>query len=150
MHRFGPGTSIVLGGVNIPHSSGLVAHSDGDVLIHAVCDALLGAIAHGDIGRHFPDTDPRYAGIDSRALLGHVFALVEGDGWQLGNLDATVVAQSPRLSPHIDAMRANLADDLGARRKQVNIKATTTEKLGFTGREEGIAAHAVVLLLPST
>ena len=150
VHRFGPGTSIVLGGVSIPHSSGLVAHSDGDVLIHAACDALLGAIGRGDIGRHFPDTDPRYAGIDSRALLGHVIGLVRDDGWQVGNLDATVIAQAPRLSPYVNAMRDNLANDLGVHRGQVNIKATTTEKLGFTGRGEGIAAHAVVLLLPST
>ncbi len=146
VHRFGEGTEIVLGGVRIPHDRGLLAHSDGDVLIHAVCDALLGATGRGDIGRHFPDDDPANAGIDSRVLLRRVFALVRGDGWQLANLDVTVIAQAPRLAPHIDAMRVNLATDLEALPEQVNVKATTTEKLGFTGRGEGIAAHAVVLL----
>ena len=149
VHRLGPGDGIVLGGVWIPHHSGLVAHSDGDVLIHAVCDALLGAIAQGDIGRHFPDTDPRYAGIDSRTLLCEVVSRVAGAGWQLGNLDATVIAQAPRLAPHIADMRTNLAADLCAGADQVNVKATTTEQLGFAGREEGIAAHAVVLLSPA-
>ena len=148
VHRFGEGTEIVLGGVRIPHDRGLLAHSDGDVLIHAVCDALLGATGRGDIGRHFPDDDPANAGIDSRVLLRRVFALVRGDGWQLANLDVTVIAQAPRLAPHIDAMRVNLATDLEALPEQVNVKATTTEKLGFTGRGEGIAAHAVVLLQP--
>ncbi len=146
VHRFGEGTEIVLGGVHIPHDRGLLAHSDGDVLIHAVCDALLGATGRGDIGRHFPDDDPANAGIDSRVLLRRVFALVRGDGWQLANLDVTVIAQAPRMAPHIEAMRVNLATDLEALPEQVNVKATTTEKLGFTGRGEGIAAHAVVLL----
>lgn len=146
VHRFGAGVEVVLGGVHIPHSRGLEAHSDGDVLIHAICDALLGAIGQGDIGRHFPDTDPANANIDSRVLLRRVADLVWGAGWQLGNLDATLVAQAPRMAPHIDSMRENLAADLAAARSQVNVKATTTEKLGFTGREEGIAAHAVVLL----
>jgi 2-C-methyl-D-erythritol 2,4-cyclodiphosphate synthase len=146
VHRFGEGSEIVLGGVRIPHIRGLQAHSDGDVLIHAVCDALLGAIGQGDIGRHFPDTDPANANIDSRVLLRRVVALVHGAGWRLANLDATLVAQAPRMAPHISAMQANLAQDLGADVGQVNVKATTTEKLGFTGREEGIAAHAVVLL----
>jgi 2-C-methyl-D-erythritol 2,4-cyclodiphosphate synthase len=146
VHRFGAGEEIVLGGVHIPHHRGLEAHSDGDVLIHAICDALLGAIAQGDIGRHFPDTDPANANIDSRRLLRRVVGLVHAAGWQLANLDATLVAQAPRMAPHIDAMRANLAADLDALVSQVNVKATTTEKLGFTGREEGIAAHAVVLL----
>jgi 2-C-methyl-D-erythritol 2,4-cyclodiphosphate synthase len=146
VHRFGAGEEIVLGGVHIPHHRGLEAHSDGDVLIHAICDALLGAIAQGDIGRHFPDTDPANANIDSRRLLRRVVGLVHAAGWQLANLDTTLVAQAPRMAPHIDAMRANLAADLDALVSQVSVKATTTEKLGFTGREEGIAAHAVVLL----
>ncbi len=137
---------IVLGGVAIAHDRGLLAHSDGDVLLHAICDALLGAIAAGDIGRHFPDTDPANANIDSRVLLGRVFALVTQAGWRLANLDATIVAQAPKMAPHIDAMRANIAADLDADVAQVNVKATTTERLGFAGREEGIAAHAVVLL----
>lgn len=146
VHRFGAGEAIVLGGVRIPHHRGLEAHSDGDVLIHAICDALLGAIGQGDIGRHFPDTDPANAGIDSRLLLRRVMGLVHAAGWELANLDATLVAQAPRMAPHIDSMRANLAADLAAEVSRVNVKATTTEKLGFTGREEGIAAHAVVLL----
>lgn len=146
VHRFGAGNEIVLGGVRIAHHRGLEAHSDGDVLVHAVCDALLGAIGEGDIGRHFPDTDAANANIDSRLLLRRVMALVTGAGWCLGNLDATLVAQAPRMAGHIAAMRENLAADLDARVSQVNVKATTTEKLGFTGREEGIAAYAVVLL----
>jgi 2-C-methyl-D-erythritol 2,4-cyclodiphosphate synthase len=146
VHRFGLGEEVVLGGVHIPHNRGLEAHSDGDVLIHAICDALLGAAGQGDIGRHFPDTDPANANIDSRILLRQVVSLVGKAGWCLANLDATLVAQVPRMAPHIDAMRENLAADLGAAPEQVNVKATTTEKLGFTGREEGIAAHAVVLL----
>lgn len=147
VHRFGPGDHVVLGGEHIAHSHGLVAHSDGDVLLHAVCDALLGAIGRGDIGRHFPDTDPDFAGADSRGLLRAVVAQVTEAGYRLGNLDATVIAQAPRLAPHIEAMRANLAADLEAAPEQVNVKATTTEKLGFTGRGEGVAAHAVVLLM---
>lgn len=146
VHRFGAGNEIVLGGVRIAHHRGLEAHSDGDVLIHAVCDALLGAIGQGDIGRHFPDTDAANANIDSRLLLCRVMQLVTGAGWRLGNLDATLVAQAPRMAGHIKAMRENLAADLAAAVNQVNVKATTTEKLGFAGREEGIAAHAVVLL----
>ena len=146
VHRFGPGHALVLGGVTIPHEHGLVAHSDGDVLIHAVCDALLGALGEGDIGRHFPDTDPANAGIDSRLLLRRVVELMHRAGWVLGNLDATVVAQAPRMAPYIDAMRDNLAADLAVTVSQVNVKATTTETLGFTGRREGIAVHAVVLL----
>ncbi|RLA44835.1 MAG: 2-C-methyl-D-erythritol 2,4-cyclodiphosphate synthase [Gammaproteobacteria bacterium] len=146
VHRFGTGHEIVLGGVHIPHTRGLEAHSDGDVLIHAVCDALLGAIGEGDIGRHFPDTDPANAGIDSRLLLRRVVQLVHRAGWALVNVDATLVAQAPQMAPHIAAMRENLAVDMAAGSAQVNIKATTTEKLGFAGREEGIAAHAVVLL----
>lgn len=146
VHRFGEGDAIILGGVRIPHHRGLQAHSDGDVLVHAICDALLGAIGQGDIGRHFPDTDVANAGIDSRVLLRRVMALVVADGWRLANLDATLVAQAPRMAEHIAAMRGNLAADLAAHISQVNVKATTTEKLGFAGREEGIAAHAVVLL----
>jgi len=146
VHRFGVGHEIVLGGVHIAHDRGLEAHSDGDVLIHAICDALLGAIGQGDIGQHFPDTDPANAGIDSRLLLRRVTQLVQAAGWQLGNLDATLIAQAPRMAPHIAAMREHLAADLSVATGQVNVKATTTEKLGFAGREEGIAAHAVVLL----
>ncbi len=150
VHRFGPGSEVVLGGVVIPHSQGLVAHSDGDVLIHALCDALLGAIGRGDIGRHFPDTDPALAGVDSRVLLRKVVEQVHAEGWILGNMDATLIAEAPRMAPHVDAMRANLAGDLLAAEHQVNVKATTTEKLGYTGRGEGIAAHAVVLLVAAT
>ena len=148
VHRFEAGNSVVLGGVRIAHHQGLAAHSDGDVLIHAVCDALLGAIAAGDIGRHFPDTDSANADIDSRILLRRVMQLVAQAGYVLGNLDATLIAQAPKMAPHIDSMIANLAADLSAGPDQVNVKATTTEKLGFAGREEGIAAHAVVLLEP--
>ena len=146
VHRFGEGSKVVLGGVHIPFDQGLEAHSDGDVLVHAVCDALLGAIAQGDIGQHYPDTDPANANIDSRILLREVFERVRDAGWRLANLDATVVAQAPRMAPHIPAMREHLAADLRAAVTQVNVKATTTEKLGFAGRGEGIAAHAVVLL----
>ncbi|MDP5064068.1 MAG: 2-C-methyl-D-erythritol 2,4-cyclodiphosphate synthase [Haliea sp.] len=146
VHRFGPGTVVVLGGVSIPHTQGLVAHSDGDVLIHAICDALLGAIGAGDIGRHFPDTDPAFAAIDSRILLRRVFEQVAALGWQLVNLDATLIAEAPRMAAHVEAMQRNLAADLQAAVSQVNVKATTTERLGFTGRGEGIAAQAVVLL----
>ena len=146
VHRFGAGQELVLGGVRIPYERGLEAHSDGDVLIHAVCDALLGALGQGDIGQHFPDTDPANAGIDSRLLLRRVVQLVRDAGWGLANMDATLILQAPRMAPHIAAMRENLAADLGVGVAQVNVKATTTEKLGFAGREEGIAAHAVVLL----
>jgi len=148
VHRFGPGEAVVLGGVRIAHTHGLVAHSDGDVALHALCDALLGAIAAGDIGRHFPDSEPRFKGADSRELLRACMALVLRDGYRLGNADVTIVAERPRVAPHVEAMRTNIAADLGARVHQVNVKATTTEGLGFTGRREGIAAHAVVLLEP--
>ena len=137
---------IVIGGVAIPHPRALVAHSDGDVLLHALCDALLGAAGLGDIGRHFPDTDDRYAGIDSRELLRHVVALLRERGLQPHNVDSTIVAQAPKMAPHIAAMCRNISADLGIDQTRVNVKATTTEKLGFTGRKEGIAAHAVVLL----
>jgi 2-C-methyl-D-erythritol 2,4-cyclodiphosphate synthase len=146
VHRFGPGDALVLGGVRIPHDQALVAHSDGDVVVHAVCDALLGALGRGDIGQHFPDTDAANAGIDSRLLLRQVTQWMQQAGWALGNLDVTIVAQAPRMAPHIVGMRKNLAADLAAAVEQVNVKATTTETLGFTGRREGIAVHAVVLL----
>ena len=147
VHRFGEGDFITLGGVRIPHKFGLIAHSDGDVLLHALSDALLGACALGDIGKHFPDTDPRFKGADSRALLRHVVALVHGKGYVIGNIDATIIAQAPKMAPHIEAMRGSIAEDLQVDLEQVNVKATTTEKLGFTGREEGIAVHAVALLV---
>ena len=146
VHRFGPGDALVLGGVTIAHSRGLLAHSDGDVLIHAICDALLGAIGLGDIGQHFPDTDDVNAGIDSRIFLRQVMQRVQDAGWMLANLDTTLVVQAPKMSPHIGAMRNNLAADLRCSPERINVKATTTETLGFTGREEGIAAHAVALL----
>ncbi len=146
VHRLGAGEKLIIGGVQIPHDRGLIAHSDGDVLIHAICDALLGALAQGDIGEHFPDTDPANADIDSRLLLRHVMQLVQEAGWELGNVDATLIAQAPKMAPHITAMRENLAADMCSALTQVNVKATTTEALGFAGREEGIAAHAVVLL----
>lgn len=147
VHRFCVGDFVTLGGVSVPHRFGLQAHSDGDVLLHALCDALLGAAALGDIGRHFPDTDPAFKGIDSRQLLRHVLELLLAKGWKVGNVDATIVAQAPKMAPHIEAMRALIADDLKVELDQVNVKATTTEKLGFTGREEGIAVHAVALLV---
>ncbi|WP_305800212.1 2-C-methyl-D-erythritol 2,4-cyclodiphosphate synthase [Thiolapillus sp.] len=145
-HRFGYGDHVVLGGVTIPHGQGLIAHSDGDVLIHALCDALLGAAGLGDIGRHFPDTDPALKDIDSRILLRRVVAELQQRGFRPGNVDVTVIAQKPRLSAHIQEMQSRLADDLGLDASQVNIKATTTENMGFTGRGEGIAAHAIVLI----
>lgn len=146
VHAFGPGDHVVIGGVRIPHSHGLVAHSDGDVLIHALCDALLGALALGDIGQHFPPGDPRWAGVDSRELLRAVVAMIRARGWCVGNVDAVVVCERPRLLAHVAEMRARLASDLRIEVDQVGIKATTSEKLGFTGRGEGIAAQAVVLL----
>jgi 2-C-methyl-D-erythritol 2,4-cyclodiphosphate synthase len=147
VHRFGEGEFITLGGVRIPHSSGLIAHSDGDVLLHALADALLGAAALGDIGKHFPDTDPTFKGADSRTLLRYVLGLLQAKGWQVANIDATIVAQAPKMAPHIEHMRALIAEDLQVALDAVNVKATTTEKLGFTGREEGIAVHAVALLV---
>ena len=146
VHAFTAGDHIVLGGVTIAHSHAYAAHSDGDVLIHALCDALLGAAALGDIGRHFPDTAAEFENIDSRILLRHVVELLQQQGYRLGNADMTIIAQAPKLAPHIDSMRDNLAADLKADISQLNVKATTTEKLGFAGRKEGIAAHAVVLL----
>lgn len=146
VHAFMPGEFVVIGGVRVPFEYAFKAHSDGDVLIHALCDALLGAVALGDIGQHFPDTDPAYRGIDSTRLLAEVHSKVRMTGWQLVNADMTVIAQAPRLAPHIPAMRARLAEVLGVDASQINVKATTSERLGFTGRGEGIAAEAVVLL----
>jgi 2-C-methyl-D-erythritol 2,4-cyclodiphosphate synthase len=146
VHKFGGEGPIVIGGQQIPYQQGLLAHSDGDVALHALCDALLGALALGDIGKHFPDTDAAFAGADSRGLLRQVYQQVQERGYQIGNLDLTIVAQAPKMAPHIDAMRANIAEDLDCRIDQVNVKATTTEKLGFAGRKEGIACYAVVLL----
>ncbi len=146
VHRLAAGRKCIIGGVDIPHETGLLGHSDADVLTHAVMDAMLGALALGDIGKHFPDTDTRFAGADSLALLRHVAALVAARGWRLGNLDATIIAQAPKLAPHIDQMRANLAAAIGCAVEQVSVKATTEEKLGFTGAKGGIAAHCVCLL----
>ena len=148
VHQLVAGRDLILGGVKVPHTKGLLGHSDADVLIHAICDACLGAAGLGDIGRHFPDSDPRYQGIDSRKLLRHVRALLEEREWRVENVDSTIVAQAPKLAPHLPQMVANIAADLGIAASQVNVKATTTEKLGFAGREEGIAAYAVVLLSP--
>ena len=147
VHRFGEGDFITLGGVRIPHRCGLIAHSDGDVLLHALSDALLGAVALGDIGKHFPDNDPAFKGADSRVLLRHVLGLVQAKGYRVGNVDATIVAQAPKMAPHIENMRQCIAEDLQVALDQVNVKTTTTEQLGFTGREEGIAVHAVALLV---
>jgi 2-C-methyl-D-erythritol 2,4-cyclodiphosphate synthase len=146
VHAFGEGDKIVIGGVVIPHHHGLVAHSDGDVLLHALCDALLGAAALGDIGKHFPDTDIQYRNADSRSLLRMVYAKVNQQGWKLVNTDMTIVAQAPRMANYIPHMLEAIAADLRCELSQVNVKATTTERLGFTGREEGIACYAVVLL----
>jgi 2-C-methyl-D-erythritol 2,4-cyclodiphosphate synthase len=149
VHAFGGEGPITLGGVKIPYQQGLLAHSDGDVVLHAVSDALLGAMALGDIGHHFPDTDAAFKGIDSRILLRKVFADVKALGYEVGNLDVTIMAQAPKMAPYIDAMRACIAEDLVCGVSQVNVKATTTEKLGFVGRKEGIAVEAVVLLVKS-
>ena len=146
VHRLVEGRRLILGGVEVPFDKGLLGHSDADVLTHAVMDALLGAAALGDIGRHFPDTDPAYAGADSLKLLDHVVELLEEKGYQVGNVDATILAQKPKLAPYIEKMRDNLAARMKVEPGQVNVKATTEEKLGFTGAEEGIAAHAVALL----
>ena len=145
-HRFASGARLVLGGVEIEFELGLAAHSDGDVLIHALCDALLGAAGLGDIGRHFPDTSPEFAGIDSRILLRRVVALVGAQGFGVVNADVTIIAQAPRLAPHLGEMRANIASDLRVETGRVNVKATTTEGMGFAGRTEGMAAHAVALI----
>jgi 2-C-methyl-D-erythritol 2,4-cyclodiphosphate synthase len=149
VHAFDEGDFITLGGMKIPHSHGLKAHSDGDVALHALADALLGAAALGDIGQHFPDTDEQWKGADSRMLLRHVVSLVADRGYRVGNVDVTIIAQAPKMAPHIPDMRAVIAADLQVRIDDVNVKATTTEKLGYVGRKEGIAVHAVALLLNS-
>ena len=149
VHRLVEGRRLILGGVDIPHETGLLGHSDADVLTHAVMDALLGALALGDIGKHFPDTDPRYAGADSLGLAAHVRELVTREGWEIRNVDATILAQAPKLAPHILAMRENLARTLGLDVGRVSVKATTEEKLGFTGEKLGMAVHAVCLLTRS-
>jgi 2-C-methyl-D-erythritol 2,4-cyclodiphosphate synthase len=146
VHAFGEGSEVILGGQRIPHGQGLIAHSDGDVVLHALCDALLGAAGLGDIGHHFPDSDPQFAGADSRQLLREASNKIKKHGWVVANADITVVAQAPRLASHIDAMRAHIANDLDVDYRAINVKATTTERLGYIGREEGIASHAVVLL----
>ncbi len=147
VHKLVEGRELILGGVKIPHTLGLLGHSDADVLLHAISDSLLGALALGDIGKHFPDTDPRYKGADSLVLLQHVVALIHEHGYAVGNLDAVVLAQKPKLAPHIETMRENIARVCGVPVTSVSVKATTEERLGFTGREEGISAHCVVLLL---
>jgi 2-C-methyl-D-erythritol 2,4-cyclodiphosphate synthase len=146
VHKLVEGRDLILGGVKIEHSLGLLGHSDADVLLHAVSDALLGAAGLGDIGKHFPDTDPKYKGADSRVLLRHVVGLVRENGYRISNVDVTMIAQKPKLKDHIPQMRANIASDLGIGENRVNVKATTEEKLGFTGTEEGMACHAVCLL----
>lgn len=147
VHKFCENSPLIIGGVNIPHTHGLEAHSDGDVLIHAICDALLGAAGLWDIGHHFPDTSDEFKDIDSRILLRRVVSDLAERGWKIGNIDSTVIAQAPKLAPHIPSMRELLSDDLDSNLDAINIKATTTEKLGFAGRKEGIAAHAVVILI---
>ncbi|MCA1898936.1 2-C-methyl-D-erythritol 2,4-cyclodiphosphate synthase [Shewanella putrefaciens] len=146
VHKFGEDRPLILCGVEVPYETGLVAHSDGDVVLHAVSDAILGAMALGDIGKHFPDTDIAYKGADSRVLLRHCYDLAKQRGFELGNVDVTIIAQAPKIAPHIEAMRQVLATDLMAELDDINVKATTTEKLGFTGRKEGIAVEAVVLM----
>ncbi len=146
VHAFAEGRRLVIGGVDIPHSRGLLGHSDADVLVHAVCDALLGAAALGDIGQHFPDSDPRYKGIDSLKLLQHVGELLQAKAYRVVHIDSIIIAQQPKMAPHIPGMQANMARTLGLPATSVSVKATTTEHLGFTGREEGIAAQAAALL----
>ena len=146
VHAFATGRPLVIGGVTIPHDRGLEGHSDADVLLHAIADAIVGALALGDLGRHFPDTDPQWKGADSRRLLREVAGMAMAQRWRIGNVDTTIVAQAPRLAPYVEAMRANVAADLGCDVSCVSVKATTTERLGFAGREEGIAALATVLL----
>ncbi|OTQ59368.1 2-C-methyl-D-erythritol 2,4-cyclodiphosphate synthase [Gilliamella sp. A7] len=146
VHKFGGEGPIILAGVKIPYQFGLVAHSDGDVVLHAITDALIGALALGDIGKLFPDTDPKYKGIDSRLLLKEVYNIIQSKGYKLINLDTTIIAQEPKMRPHVDQMRVNIAEDLQVHFDQISVKATTTEQLGFTGRKEGIACEAVVLL----
>lgn len=147
VHAFGPGDHLMLGGVHVPHDRGVEAHSDGDVVLHALCDAMLGALALGDIGKHFPPSDPQWKGADSRSFLRHCNALIGEKGWKVGNADITVICERPKVGPHADAMRQLIATDLDIDTDTVSVKATTSEKLGFTGRGEGIAAQAVVLLV---
>ena len=147
VHRFKEDGDVILGGVKIPYEKGLEAHSDGDVVLHALSDALLGAVAMGDIGKHFPDTDPNFKGADSRVLLRHVYGLVQQKGYRLGNVDITIIAQAPKMSPYTAQMCVNIAADLNVTVDCINVKATTTEKLGFEGRKEGIAVQAIALLL---
>ena len=149
VHKFGGELPLILGGVEVPYDTGLVAHSDGDVVLHAISDAILGAMALGDIGKHFPDTDPEFKGADSRLLLRHCYQLALDKGYRLGNLDVTIIAQAPKMLPHIQAIRECLSSDLDSDIEAINVKATTTEKLGFTGRKEGIAVEAVVLMCAS-
>ncbi|WP_085520828.1 2-C-methyl-D-erythritol 2,4-cyclodiphosphate synthase [Tuberibacillus sp. Marseille-P3662] len=149
VHRFEVGRPLIIGGVDIPYEKGLTGHSDADVLLHAICDALLGAIGAGDIGRHFPDHDPAYKDVDSKVLLTNVWGMVQEKGYQLANLDCVIMAQAPKMAPYIDDIQHVIAEYLGAQTNQINIKATTTEKLGFTGRGEGIAAQAVCLIVSS-
>lgn len=150
VHKFGGEGPVIIGGVSVPYEQGLIAHSDGDVALHALCDALLGAIAEGDIGRHFPDTDDKWKGADSRALLRDVYRRVKEKGFVLGNADVTIIAQAPKMAPHIQAMCVAIAEDLETELGNVNVKATTSERLGFTGRKEGIACEAVVLLVKTS
>ncbi|MBP3142695.1 2-C-methyl-D-erythritol 2,4-cyclodiphosphate synthase [Aliivibrio fischeri] len=150
VHKFGGEGPVIIGGVSVPYEQGLIAHSDGDVALHALCDALLGAIAEGDIGRHFPDTDDKWKGADSRALLRDVYRRVKEKGFALGNADVTIIAQAPKMAPHIQAMCNAIAEDLETELDNVNVKATTSERLGFTGRKEGIACEAVVLLVKAS
>ena len=147
VHAFGEGDHVMLGGVRVPHTHGIVAHSDGDVVLHALCDALLGALALGDIGKHFPPSDPRWKGADSRTFVRHCDHLIRHQGWMVGNVDITVICERPKVGPHAEAMRRTIALDLGIELDAVSVKATTTEMLGFTGRSEGIAAQAVCLLI---
>ena len=150
VHQLVEGRKLILGGVEFSHHKGLLGHSDADVLLHAICDAIIGALGLGDIGKHFPDTDAKYSGVDSRKLLQHVAQLMHSKSYEVGNIDATVVAQAPKLAAYLEQMKKNIAADLECQFEQINLKATTTEKLGFAGREEGIEAHAVVLLKPKS
>ncbi|MDD4964759.1 MAG: 2-C-methyl-D-erythritol 2,4-cyclodiphosphate synthase [Gallionella sp.] len=150
VHQLVEGRKLIIGGVDIPYEKGLLGHSDADVLLHAICDALLGAAALGDIGQHFSDTDAQFKNIDSRILLRKTMHLVKAQGWRVNNVDATIIAQAPKMMSHIPQMVQHIAADLGVERSAVNVKATTTEKLGYTGRGEGIAAQAVVLLLANS
>ena len=147
VHKLVEGRKLILGGVNIPHETGLLGHSDADVVVHAIMDAMLGALALGDIGKHFPDTDPVYSGADSIKLLKKVTEIIAEKGYSVGNIDSTIICQAPKLAPHIDMMRKNIAEAIGCDISQVSVKATTEEKLGFTGAKEGISAHAVCVLL---